>query len=452
MLNLDEFTVIKKEVNDYYYRYTVEAKDRPYMCTKCCWEELELPVEDEHKGCKFTIHGSKIREVTDIPIHGKPVTLAIKHMRYKCPCCGGTFYQPFFAIDRNDKVTERLRDYIKQESLKKPFSKVAYDVNLSPTIVKKYFQEEVKKLDAGRTIIAPKVLGIDEAHLNKKMRGVFTDTENNKLLEITEDNLKKTVKETIKSMEGYENIEVVTVDMYAGYRNACKEVIPQALVVIDKFHVVQYAIRALEDVRKEVKRSLSKDRQRILTYDRWTLLKNKESLTPKEIAKRDIWFDEFPELAVAYYLKENIRDIYKCETKYDAFQMYYYEFESKIPDTPTFQPFKDIQKTFNNNKKEIFNYFDRRETNAYTESINNIIKSVEKEGKGYSYDVLRAKVLYGTTATKRPKRTKEMKFHMFKVGRIDDISKLNKPVTIDIEGFEVDLNEFKNTMEVNAHE
>lgn len=107
MLDLDEFVVIKKEVNDYYYRYTVEAKDRPYMCTKCCWEELDLPIEDDNKGKRFTIHGNKMREVADIPIHGKPVTLVIKHIRYKCPCCGGTFYQPFLTIDRNGKVTKR---------------------------------------------------------------------------------------------------------------------------------------------------------------------------------------------------------------------------------------------------------------------------------------------------------------------------------------------------------
>lgn len=246
------------------------------------------------------------------------------------------------------------------------------------------------------------------------MRGVFTDTGNNKLLEISADNKKKTVKQVMQSMEGYENIEVVTIDMYSGYKHACRELIPNALVVVDKFHVIQYVIRALEEVRKEVKRNLPKDRQRILTYDRWTLLKNKEVLQPKEIAKRDTWFEEFPELAIAYYLKENIRDMYNCETKYDAYQKFYHDFESRIPDTPTFQPFRDVLKTFNNNKTEIFNYFDRRETNAFTESINNIIKSVEKEGKGYSFEVLRAKILYRNIGLTRPKFSREMKFDKFR--------------------------------------
>lgn len=52
MLNLPEFKVIKKEVNSYYYRFTIQAIERPFMCTHCCWEELDLPIEDEHKGKK----------------------------------------------------------------------------------------------------------------------------------------------------------------------------------------------------------------------------------------------------------------------------------------------------------------------------------------------------------------------------------------------------------------
>ena len=68
--------------------------------------------------------------------------------------------------------------------------------------------------------------------------------------------------------------------------------------------------------------------------------------------------------------KPTVCPMYNCETKYDAYQKFYYDFESRIPDTPTFQPFRDVLKTFNNNKDEIFNYFDRIETNAFTESIN----------------------------------------------------------------------------------
>lgn len=434
MLNLPEFKVIKREENEYYYKFTIIAKERPFVCTQCLWDES--PIMGDTR--KFSIHSSKERQLFDVPIHGKPVVLILKHNRYKCPCCNKTFYQPFHAIERNDKVTLRLKHYIQQQSLRKPFLEVGYDCGLSHTSVRKYFKEEIARLDVERNIKAPRVLGIDEAHLNKKMRGVFTDTENNKLLEITEDNLKRTVKHTIQNMEGYEDIEVVTIDMWSGYRYACRELIPKATVVVDKFHVIQYANNALDKVRKELKHSLCKNRTKILRNDRWVLLKNKEDLSDKDITLRDTWFEEFPELGVAYWLKETMRDIYiESKDRYEAFQRFY-EWECRIPDD--FKAFKDLQNTYNNNKQEIFNYFLQPYTNAYTESINNIIKSIEKAGKGYSYEVLRAKVLYGTNATKRPKFSKDMEMTV--------LFKATEPIeykhrVIELEGFEVDLNEFK---------
>jgi hypothetical protein len=134
--------------------------------------------------------------------------------------------------------------------------------------------------------------------------------------------------------------------------------------------------------------------------DRWLLTSNKEDLEPKHIAKRDMWFEKHIPLMVAYWFKEGLRDIYKSKDRKEAFERYS-EWETGIPDN--MPHFKAVAETINNCKQEVFNYFLHRYTNAFTESINNVIKKVEKVGVGYSLDVLRAKVLYGTTATKRPK-------------------------------------------------
>ncbi|WP_419095795.1 transposase [Endozoicomonas lisbonensis] len=55
--------------------------------------------------------------------------------------------------------------------------------------------------------------------------------------------------------------------------------------------------------------------------------------------------------------------------------------------------------------QEIFCYFDSRVTNAYTESVNNLIKVLHKVGRGYSFEALRAKILFpeGLHKAKRPK-------------------------------------------------
>ena len=41
MLNLKEFNVIKQEQNEHFYRFTVERKELPYMCTNCGWIKSE---------------------------------------------------------------------------------------------------------------------------------------------------------------------------------------------------------------------------------------------------------------------------------------------------------------------------------------------------------------------------------------------------------------------------
>lgn len=417
MLNLPEFNVLMKEQNDHFYKFTVEKTDTPIFCTQCGWMKMSMfegggKLFPEDVGKDFKPHQVKERIVSDISMHGKAVKLLIRHRRYRCPECDATFYEMLDSVDRGGKVTKRLVEHIMRMALKKPFTHIADEYGISHTTVRRYFEEYVASEESNRILVAPRVLGIDEAHLNKTMRGVFTDNENNMILEITADNLKRTVKQTIQRMEGWENIEVATIDMWSGYKYAVNELVPNAFVVIDKFHVVKYANQALDQIRIAIKKGLSKQEQHMLTRDRYVLLKNKENLKPQDIQKRDAWFRHFPMLAKAYWLKEDMRDIYNLsKDRYEAFQRFY-AWESSIP--TDFKQFKDIQKTFNNFKQEIFNYFLHPFTNAYTESVNNIIKSVEKAGKGYSYDVLRAKVLYGTRATvKKPKFEKDMDFNRF---------------------------------------
>lgn len=53
---------------------------------------------------------------------------------------------------------------------------------------------------------------------------------------------------------------------------------------------------------------------------------------------------------------------------------------------------------------EIFAYFDHPVTNAYTEALNGLIRAMYRLGRGYSFEAIRAKILFteGVTKTKRP--------------------------------------------------
>lgn len=387
ILNIDELRVLKVETNDLDYLITAECKEQPDVCIKCYGDKL----------IKHTINE---RLISDVQIHGKRTKINLLHRRYKCKECGYTFYQLLNFVGTDAKITKRLAKQLQKEALKKPFQVIAEEYGVSKTTVRREFDKFVEENDNNRVIKAPRVIGIDEAHLNKTMRGVITDVENNKLIEILPNMYKCTIKEFISSMEGYENIEVATMDMASGYRYAMKELVPDCLCVIDKFHVVQYAQMALDRVRVDYKKSLDKVDKKLFHKDKWILQANKEDLDEATTIRRDELLNAHQPLMDAYWFKEMVRDMYNFTDKRQAYE-WFYQLEKAVP--KDLKPFKELMKTYNKVKPEIMNYFDARYTNAYTESVNNLIKRVEKQGNGYSFEVLRAKVIYGTQQPKKPK-------------------------------------------------
>lgn len=386
-LNLPEFKVIGTQENDHDILFTVEAKEPPYYCPECGSTSIYK-------------HGKTERFVRDLSMFGKRVGINIQGHRYKCQDCPTTFSESYKSIDDRDKITNRLRNHIQVQSLKKPFANIADEFSISPTTVKRIFTEFVKEQEAQMMFTTPRILGIDEVHLNKQMRAVFTDIEGLKVLDMLPKRNKEDVIAFLKKLPNKDDIEVVTMDMWQPYKDAVLNVIPHARLIVDKFHVVQYANIAMENARKSFRSTLTDKQRKQLMHERFILLKNKEDLKPQEKWNLQIWFVTFPTLKVAYNLKEGLRDMYLCETKEQA-MAYYRQWKSSIP--KDMQPFLDIAKMIDNWSTEIFNYFDYFVTNAFTESINNLIKHIEKAGRGYSFEVLRAKVLFGTKATVKPK-------------------------------------------------
>ncbi len=62
--------------------------------------------------------------------------------------------------------------------------------------------------------------------------------------------------------------------------------------------------------------------------------------------------------------------------------------------------FKDLLSAMTNWSNEIFSFFEQPITNAYTESVNSLAKGMNRMGRGYSFDVIRARMLYDPKARK----------------------------------------------------
>ncbi|HID22860.1 MAG TPA: ISL3 family transposase, partial [Planctomycetaceae bacterium] len=105
-------------------------------------------------------------------------------------------------------------------------------------------------------------------------------------------------------------IEAVAIDMSPAYLWAVADNLPNARIVIDRFHVMKLFNDKLSDLRREVHReAVDQLHQNVLKGNRWLLLKNPENLDPdrREPQRLQEMLRLNQPLATAYYLREELR-------------------------------------------------------------------------------------------------------------------------------------------------
>jgi len=204
------------------------------------------------------------------------VGLKVMRVRYKCGDCGKTFQQVLPDMDEKRTMTRRLIEYIKKRSLERTFTEVAADVGVDEKTVRNIFTEHTDKLDAEYRPVTPNWLGIDELFLIRKPRCVLTNVEMNSLIDLLVDRNKPTVIKWMTERLNKNAVDIVTMDMWRPYRDAALKVLPNAKVVVDKFHVVKIANHCLDAVRKELRESMEVKQRRKLMHERHLILRRRK--------------------------------------------------------------------------------------------------------------------------------------------------------------------------------
>ncbi|MGK7663393.1 MULTISPECIES: ISL3 family transposase [unclassified Marinovum] len=351
-------------------------------------------------------HGAKKTVYVDAPVHGRQTFIEVRRLRFRCRECGGTFMQDLPDMDDSRRMTVRCRDYIAQQALLKPNTHVADDVGIDEKIVRQIGREHAAVLlaDHAETMRAPRVLGLDELMLGDEMRCIVVDIETSWPIELLPSREQGVVHRFLWSLRGREEVEVVTMDMWKPYRAAVNHAMPQAVVVVDKWHVQRLANDAMETARRRYQGLLEAKDRRELKRGRKMFLARPFSLSPMEQMNLDGWLKNTPELRGAYEAKEAFMDIWnrrKSDTAKAALDEWRDGLQQHL--RPLFGPVLTATKNW---ETEILNYFDHgRPTNAATEARNRVIKMTNRLGAGYSFPAIRARALFG----KRPGRVKAEK-------------------------------------------
>ncbi len=176
----------------------------------------------------------------------------------------------------------------------------------------------------------------------------------------------------------------------------CPPLVPDAPIVVDKFHVPRLANQAVNELRRSLSRSKDADRlqRKAAEMKRDTCLfrKLEKDLDDGERVILDGWLRSIPELGETWRLKEGFYGICDARTKEDARQRYL-AWAGSVPAgrQSAFQP---ILTAWKNWESYIPACFGQQVTNVFTSSLNNLIRVTNRMGRGYRFEVVRAKILF----------------------------------------------------------
>ena len=295
-------------------------------------------------------------------------------------------------VDTDHAMTERLVRWMGRQSLEYTYAEMAKQVGVDEKTVRNVFDAYVAELEKKFKRETPVWLGVDEIKLSR-FRAIFTNIGDRTLIDKLPDRYSTSIAKFMESLPNKERITHVACDMWRPYRQAAQKVLPHAKIVLDKFHVVSKANAAFDAVRRSISKADQTKQGAGLKKAHKLFDKRAADLNDEQYLTVSGWLNSFPLLATAYDLKERLFKVYDVETKEEAWGEYLV-WEASIPDELA-KPFRPVKTAFRNWKERILNYFDdHRITNAFTESFNAKVRRVYRDGRGYTFERLRAKVLF----------------------------------------------------------
>jgi transposase len=380
-LGLPEFKVIPMIETDDYLYIRIEKNSIVETCPSC-----------HSKSTK--VHDRRKQPIKDLPIRGKSIMLVLIKRRFRCTCCNKVFGETYETIDRYQRITKRFIAHITKESIHSTFKAAANNNGVSCFKARSLFVNTAKQLTIDKH--APRVLAMDEFAVkkgkgdNKYNLAIAVPTER-RLFDILPDRRQATVEAYLDSLLSKELVEVVAIDMWRPYKRAIEKALPNAVIVVDKFHVVRNVMWALDRVRRRIVEG-DRELRKLLKRSRYLLLKNYNDLDI-DGQKRLLELLEYSdELKQTYWLKEWFTGWY--HDRHYATAAYQLDNWLQAAKQSNIKEMLYVVKTITHWKSEILNYFKHRITTGFLEGMNNKIKTIKRMAYGFrTPGILRAKVL-----------------------------------------------------------
>jgi len=245
-------------------------------------------------------------------------------------------------------------------------------------------------------------MGVDEIYLGKKMKfvTVVSNLETGEPLWFGRERRKETLDEFFRSQLSERQrgrIEVACVDMWKPFQLSIEDWAPGCKIVYDKFHILQHANQAVDEVRRAEFFRKGGALRELVKGKRWMLLTRWVNLCDSDKQMLNELFRINRKLLKAYLLKESLERLWNYI--YEGAMLRYLQSWIDQLRWQRLEPFQKLAMMLLDHLDGILNYCRVKPPLGVVEAINGNIKTLVRRGRGYKnlrYLLLKAQRMAAT--------------------------------------------------------
>ena len=354
--------------------FTIRYKPEALKCPNCGGRDLIR-------------RGSFPRRFIAPGIGMKPLSIELAVQRVECRECGVVRQVKLGFADPRRSYTRSFERMVVDLSRRMTIKDVAEHLMVSWDVVKDIVKRYLHRRFARPKLKKLRRLAIDEITIGRgrQYQTVVMDLRTGAVVFVGDGRGAEALDPFWKRLKrSGAKVRAVAMDMSPSYIAAVSKNLPHAQIVFDHFHVIKMMNDKLSDFRRELYRETkSMLHTEILKGTRWLLLKNPEHLEDerdeRERLYEALWLNR--PLAIAYYMKEELRELWKQRSKSRA-EVFLVDW-CKRAQASGIRFLIKFAGTLLSHRSGILAYYDHRISTGPLEGINNKIKTMKRQAYGF---------------------------------------------------------------------
>jgi transposase len=325
------------------------------------------------------------RTVRDLPWRKYQAIVVVEFYRVRCRRCGLKVEQ-VPQLPGKAPFSKDFEDAVGLACESASARQVARQFRLAASTVRAIDLRYLERWSAARKMPALAQMGVDEIYLGKKQKfiTVVSNLETGEPLWFGQERKKETLDEFFTSQLSSRQrmrIAAACVDMWEPFRLSIEQWAPNCRIVYDKFHIMQHANRAIDEVRRAEFFRKGPRMRGLVKGKRWLLLTRWLNLSDVKRQELNQLFALNRKLFKAYLLKESLGRLWNYQ--YEGAMIRYLQNWIDQLRWQRLEPFRKLARMLVDHIDGILNYCRTKVPLGVVEAVNGNIKSLLRRGRGY---------------------------------------------------------------------